>query len=249
MIRINASKGLGDAIYLRAIVMQLLADDEQVTVYTQWPDVFFGLDITLRSLEEIGDHNGIRHAAYSRVAPIDGLNQYEMACHYAGLERAAPLDLRWKVRNEAKLARILSASKGRRIFIYQNVKKANNPEQELIRPKREAFRAFIDSFYDFFRIRTGHPDYVEDGDLPCELNLVGKTGIHDMFDLATIGDTFFSDPSYLPILAESLDKPHTIMFSRRGQQAESERVSRVTPELLFHKPALGIAIFDEDSSG
>lgn len=45
MIRLNAPKGLGDAIHVRAVVIHLLRQGELVTVFTRWPEVFADLDI------------------------------------------------------------------------------------------------------------------------------------------------------------------------------------------------------------
>jgi hypothetical protein len=242
LIGIRASGGLGDAIHLRAAVLHLMRRGP-VTVFTPFPDVFLGLDVTVAGQGEGDAHEGLLHFSH-KLTPSD-LDCFTGSCRRAGIHEAIPLRVDWRVRNPDLLSRILDAAGGRPIFVYQPRKIARNASQELLRPDRAVYNAFIADHHHHFRIRLGQPPYVEDDrSAPCELDLFGKTSIPDAFDLATIGDVFFGESCYVPMIGEAMDKTYVIMFTRRALSSK-DRVAHMTPQRLFHKKHLARAIFDE----
>lgn len=248
MIHLNAPKGLGDALYLRAIALHLLARGDSLTVYTGWPDVFTGLAATVKRLNEIGESDTIDHAMYClfcRIPAVRILDQFTLTCLQSGIVEPVALRLDWPVSNHKLLADVKSRAGNRPIFIYQPPKLANNEKQEHLCPRIEPYSAYVAAKADCFRIRVGCPEFVQDRKLPCELDLFGKTSVRDVLDLCTIGDLFFSGPSYLLIAAEAMDKPFTCMFSRRGLASGFARVRNVTPERVFHKRHLATSVYDD----
>ena len=244
MIYLNASKGLGDAIHLRAIVLHLLGRDE-ITVFTSWPDLFDDVAVTVRPLAAITDEEVLRSAAYPFKLNVPrGMSQFEMCCVQAGIDEPVALRLNRAVRNVALVAGIRSKAAGRPVLVYQPPKLACSAEQRQIQPSPQAFRDFVASKADHFRVRVGDPRYVEVGfESECELDLCGRTSVSDVLDVGTAADLFFSEPSYLTIMAEALERPYVCMFTRRAQHSQSRRIRNLTPERIFVK--LGTAVYDE----
>jgi hypothetical protein len=245
LIGIRAAGGLGDAIHLRAAVLHLMRRGP-VKVFTPFPQVFADLQVTIAGQIEGDGHEGLLHFA-GKLQRTEDISNFAAACRRAGLGDDIPLRLGWSVKNPRLVSDILDAAGGRPIFIYQPRKVARNPSQELIKPQREAYNAFIARYADHFRIRLGQPPYVEDDrSAPCELDLFGRTSIPDALDIATVGDFFFGESCYVPMMGEAMDKNYAIMFTRRALNS-TDRVANMKPSRLFHKKHLATAVFDESN--
>lgn len=247
MIALQAPNGLGDAIYLRAIVLHLLARGEEVTVFTRWPDVFSDLQVTIKGLLEIDATSPPRYACYPMSRPVPaGADDFTMRCRQVGIKEPVELKLGWRVRNPNLIDRIKRDAAGRRIFLYQCARAIRTPVSALLKPRREAFNAFIAKYRDCYRIKLGHPPHVaDDADAPCELNLFGKAFIFDTFDVCTIGDLFFGQASFINCIAEALDKPYITMFARAALASDDYRANSATPERVFAKKHLATAVYDD----
>ena len=251
MIELRAPRGLGDAVYLRAVVLHLLALEHKVGVHTLWPAAFADLPVRVGNMEDSLGRPNLRIVAYElgRLNP-DNLSNFATACLRAEITEPVELRLGWTVRNHALLERVTRMAAGRPIMLYQPTKSTRNTEQQLMRPARKVYNAFVAAQKQYFRIKLGQPPFVEsDAGAPCELDLFGATSIHDMFDLATICDFAFGESCVVPMLAEACDKPFAIMFTRRALDytgsMQNQRIRNVTPERLFHKKHLGTAVYDE----
>jgi hypothetical protein len=245
-MQIRASKGLGDALYLRAIVLHLIGRSESVEVFTPWREVFSDLPVTIRSLSECTGDEDWHHAKpcmHCRI--VQNLDAFTMACLQAGIMEPVLLELQWNVRNGDLLERIRRKANGRKVLVFQPLKKATNRNEELSRPKATAYRSFVESKADCFRVKIGAAPFAVDDGLPCELDLFGKISATDAIDIGAMADEFFGEPSFIPIMAEGFDKPHTCMFSRRAVQSGRVHISNITPQRLLHKPHLARAIYDE----
>lgn len=251
MIELRAPRGLGDAIYLRAVVLHLLDRGEQVKVYTKWPTAFGDLPIELAPFDDAALQGHVRPVAAGMGRPnSEGVSNFTARCRRAGIEEPVELRLGWKTRDTDLVRRVRKSARGRPIMLYQSPKKTNTEEQELIKPHRLAFNAYLESKADHFRVRLGQAPYVEnDRYSPCELDLFGQIEIPDVFDLATICDFAFGEPSALPFMAEACDTRYAIMFSRRSLEYTGPlgngRIRNINPERLFHKPHLAEAVYDE----
>ncbi len=249
VIQINASKGLGDAIYLRVIAAHLREQGEEVCVFTSWPEVFDGLDVRLRPLAELKPDISDRQAFYClfcRIKAVRVMDQFSIACAQAGIDEPIPLRLRWTPKNVPLLTRIKQAAGNKKILVYQPPKLASNEDHATIRPDIDAFLSRLDSFADWFRVKIGSPRFVQACESPCELDLFGKTTVSDALDVCTIGDMAYSDESYLRIVFEALDKPFVVMYSRRVMASPNPRVRNVLPERTINKRHLATAVFDDE---
>lgn len=242
LIRIYAPKGLGDAIYLRAVTLHLLERGEAVTVFTPWPQLFADLDVIVKPRTELVYGGDLRRLA-TKGEIVCG-DDFRARCINAGIAEPVALRMGWKLKNTALRDRILREAAGRKIFVYQPLKVTHNPEQELLQPRREAYERFIAAHAGCYRIRIGHPPFVQESSAPYELDLYGKAFIDDTFDVGLIGDIFFSEPCFVNVMAEAMDKQLICMFSARARDSESW-VRLMTPARVFHKKHLATAVYDE----
>lgn len=244
MLALKSPKGLGDALYLRAIALHMLERGQSPVIHTLWPDAFSDLPITVKPIsEEERSIQGAFYCLHCRIPEPRAMDQFEMCCAQAGLVDPVDFKMGWKVR-DTPLTREIKRI-GKPILVYQPPKHAKNEEQELVSPRREAFNAFLDDS-KYFRVRIGSPKHVDAKcDAPFDLDLVGKTSIHDAFDIGALGDVFFGEPSFLLVMAEAMDKPVTCMFTRRAQNSGHWRACNATAERIFHKRHLITTVYDE----
>jgi len=244
VIHVKGSKGLGDAIYVRAAVLHWLERDEEVTVYTQWPAVFDDLPVTVCPLPNI-DPPEMRYVACSVGTDLGEMTKFTASCHKAGIEEPVDLRLGWTVRNQALVDEVLRKAGGRPILVYQALKVAKNDDQRLLRPARGIYNRYVHDRADHFRVRLGQPLYTEDDPLsPRDLDLYGKASITDAFDLGAVGDLWFGESCYVPMLGEAAGKRYAIMFTRRALNSAG-RLRNMNPRRLFHRVDLGTAVYDE----
>lgn len=248
MFELDGSRGLGDALYVRAVALYLLERGEKLAIFTQWPDVFTDLAVTVRPLTAYTGREDLHHVVsclHCRVCPVKVMDKFTLSCRQAGIEDDVPLRVDWRPRNPALVERIRRKAGGRPVLLYQPPKIAGSDEQREQEPSREAFCRVIDHYAGtHYRVKTGHGKYVH-GYGACEMDLFGKLTVTDALDLCTVADLSFSTPSFLGIMAEAQDKPHLCMFTRRAAVSPYVRARNLTPARFFHKPELGTAIYDE----
>lgn len=250
MIKLNGPKGLGDAIYLRALALHLLDRGETIDVRTRWPQVFADLPVTTRPADNIDDYDELKHMTaclYCNVPQIRMLDKFRLACLQAGFDEAVELRMGWTIKNAVLIETVKTQAAGRPLMLYQPLKLSRGAEQEALRPRRQAYSGYVNSRTDCFRVKTGHPNHVQmDPALDCEMDLIGKASISDVFDVAAASDAIFAEDSYLSILAQALDKPLVCMFSRRALDSRNARLCNSGPARMFTKPRFATAIYDDD---
>jgi hypothetical protein len=224
--------------------MHFLDRRAAVSVITTRPEVFADLDVTTKPwTDELRQSTMLRRVSFSlRRRAENGVSQFDLCCRNAGIVEPVKLDMRWRPENRALCSRVRRAAGGRKILVYQPLKVAN---RTMLSPRDDYFARWIAARSDCYRVKIGHPLFTAEHEpLPCELDLVGKTSVHDVFDLGTAGDLFFGELSYLPIMAQAMGKQFVCMFSRAA--AEDEAWRHLTPERMFKKPHFGCAVYDEN---
>lgn len=240
LTHIAGPKGLGDAIYVRAIALHLIGQGKTVAVSTHWPDVFFGVPVTI-----VPPSGNELHIGFSLRHPLDdgiysefaGMNQFDIWCRRAGIAEPVKFDIQWQVQNRNLVRLIRRKAAGRKILVYQPRKKENP-----LSPRRNPFYAWAHERSDCYRVRVGHPQFVEGAVSDCEMDLVGKTGVTDILDVATVADLFFGDLSYLGIVADALGKRSVCMLSR--EIAASPEWRHLNAQRLFRNPHLAELVYD-----
>ncbi len=242
MFDLIAAKGLGDALYLRALALHLTECGEAVRVFTGWPEAFSDLPITVKALCDRTGEEDIRHCQYClhcRLPEVRKGSMFEMACRQAGVFEDVALRMRWEVKNTALVKQVKRAAAGRPIMVYQPLKPAAGHEQKAMQPRADSFRRYVFKS-DCFRVKLG----ILDDDVSSDMNLVGHTSVADAFDVVSAADLVFGEPCYLITLAQAMDKRYVCMFSNRSKTALQSRVREMTPARFFHKPDLGTALYD-----
>lgn len=253
-IELIGPKGLGDAIYLRAIVLHLLRERPEIMVFTSWPEVFADLPIATRPRVEAWpqEADAVRHAVSPnrlRHLGICETSEFATSCAQAGLPEPAPLALDWRVRDRARRDEIRRMFRGRRICLYQPPKRPKNSLQELLSPNRKSFRRVLKSLgARYALVKIGHPEFILDGaDLPCALDLTGRDTVSLIFDLSTVADTFFGEACcFVPVLAQAADKPFACLFSRRAIRSDDPLARSTVPQWVVHKPEHAKVLFDDE---
>lgn len=67
------------------------------------------------------------------------------------------------------------------------------------------------------------------------LDLVNKTSVTDLIDLAAQSDGLIGQVSGVVPLAECLNKPCLALFSSKGLRDQDKRISSITPKKICHK--------------
>lgn len=239
LIHIAGPKGLGDAIYIRAIALHLIGQGKRVAVSTHWPDVFLGVPVSIVPLNgnEMQVGFSLRHPGGGSYPDTAGLSQFDIWCRRAGIAEPVKLELRWPVQNRNLVRLIRRKAAGRKILVYQPRKK-DNP----LSPRRNPFYAWVRERSDCYRVRVGHPQFVEGAVSDCEMDLVGQTGVTDIFDVATVADLFFGDLCYLGIVADALEKRSVCMLSSEAVAAPGW--CHLSAHRLFRNTHLAELIYD-----
>lgn len=250
MMELVASKGLGDALYMRAVALHCLRRGHDVSVFTGWPDVFSDLPVHTKGLHQRTGDEDLRHAKpclHCRIGVVAHLDVFSMLCLQAGIVEPVEFRLDWRIRNIELVKRVRREAAGRPVLIFQPLKRAANLNDALARPDREAYADFVASRPEYFRVKIGHPGSVQgSGHPPCDLDLVGKTSVHDAIDLGASCDAAFGESSFVVVMAEAMDKPFTCMFSSRAIRSGRRHIANLRPERTFHKRHLATAVFDEE---
>lgn len=246
-------KGLGDAIYLRAIVLRLLRESVELAVFTSWPEVFDDLPVETRPRSEAwsDESSALRYPISPnrerRLGRCEG-SEFATSCRQAGLSETADLVLDRPIKDRARLDEILRAAGGRPICIYQPRKRPKNTLQELLSPNRNSFRRALEALAPRYAlVKIGHPEFViDDTGLPCDLDLVGPNTVPLILDLSGSAAAFFGEACcFIPVLAQACAKPFSCLFSRRAITSDDPLASGAVPQWIIHKPELATVLFDD----
>jgi hypothetical protein len=231
--RIRGGSGLGDSIYLRPLVEQLIADGEQVTVCSNYPDVFIGTGATV---EPFGRNNIQVLAHYTAGKSDPATNQWQDICRSARM--TAELRFAWIVRNTALADKLRTRAFGRKIILVHGGRapmgRTDGFGAELL-PDAQAFDAVLRELGDCMLVRIGNG--AELYPLPTEINLNGSTSVSDVLDVGRICDGVVAQCSFAIPLAEAFDKPLLIVWAARGLVAREAYVRQITPQKVLSKPS------------
>jgi hypothetical protein len=89
-------------------------------------------------------------------------------------------------------------------------------------------RAFV------VQIGSGAPLFRFSG---IDLDLSDKTSVCDLLDVAWASDAFLGYCSFIVPLAESLNKPALLVWSRKGLNSPHQLVRQITPQKIFFRPS------------
>lgn len=238
--RIRGGSGLGDSIYLRPLVEQLIAEGERVTVCSDYPDVFIGTGATV---EPFGRHNIQVLAHYSAFKSDPDTNQWQDICRSARM--TAELRSVWTVRNTALVEKLRTRAFGRKIILVHGGRapmgRTDGFGAELL-PEAGAFTAALEALQDCLLVRIGKG--AELYPLPTEINLNGSTSVSDLLDVGSICAGVVAQCSFAVPLAEVFDKPLLAIWAARGLTAREAYVRQIAPKKILSKPTSHFVVDD-----
>lgn len=234
--RIRSGRGLGDALYLQAIVRHLVARGERLEVCTDYPELYrFGDRVRFAPFSR-----QVRYTAHYMQAKHDErTHQFADMCRSAGIRRQVALKLDWTVQNPALIERVRDAAGSRPILLVHGGReafgRADGYGLELL-PDAAVFNGTVAALRrDFFTVYVGRGARLYD--VPVDLDLHDATGVTDTIDLGLISDACVAQCSFVIPLAESFDKPLLIVFAAKGMASAKPAVRTITPKKVLSKPS------------
>lgn len=232
--------GLGDATYLQSVARHLTAQGQRLRVATAWPDVFrpLGDKVEIAPFTRAGI-NILAH--YSLRKSISETTQFEDCCIQAGISGPVELRLDWTPTNTELIQRLSHEAQGVPRFPIVCVQLPRAPMgrndgfgAELL-PDCRAIQTVINAVRGqalIVQIGAGKALYKFEG---IDIDLSNRTTVCELFDVACVASAFIGYPSFIIPLAESLNKPALLVWSRRGLNANQAYVRQITPRKILFK--------------
>lgn len=244
---IRVGSGLGDAMYLQAVVRHMLSKGYKLKVSTKWPDVFSMLDVETvpftKSRKEIDIFAGY---SLRKSEPTD---QFEDCCIQAGIEEPVEFKMDWSVKNTELIEKVKQEANGKPIILVQMPRPPMDRKDgfgETLLPRQEAFQEAVDEARGkafLVQIGAGEPTYELEG---IDLDLSNSTSIHDLFDLGLSCDGLLGYCSFIVPLAEQFDKDVLFIWARAGLKDRHKFIRQITPKKILHAET-SKWVFDDDS--
>ncbi len=235
MKSIRCGRGLGDSLYLQAVVRHLLLHGGlRMRVASDWPDVFRPLGdrvevIPFTRRVDIAAHYVARKA-------IEGTTQFEDCCIRAGIREPAELRLDWTITNEGLAAKVRKLPRPALVVQLPRTPmgRTDGFGRNLL-PDCRALQVLIEQHRDthsIVQIGAGQPLFRLAG---IDLDLANRTTVAETIDVAAVADRMLGYVSYMVPLAESLDKSAVFVWSARGLQDARPFIRQITPKKVLHK--------------
>lgn len=234
MRSIRGGMGIGDAIYLAAVVRHLVAQGERLEVCTSWPEVFAAYSASIK-------------LSPFRRNPIDVLahysrrrnwrtRQFEDVCIQAGISGPVDLRLDWAVTDSALTERLLAH--GRPIVCVQLPRapmgRTDGIGHELL-PDCRRIQQVIDRLRGhalLVQVGAGRPLYKFSG---IDVDLRDETTIAQLLDVASVSSGMLGYVSFMVPMAEALLKPALFVWSRRGLRSSTGFIRQITPAKILER--------------
>jgi hypothetical protein len=231
---IRAGSGLGDSFYLRSIAAEMLRGGEPVTVRSNYPDAFIGLEVKVEPFDRFGVTT---LAHYTTRKLVKGSNQFQDMAISAGLGSDIPLSIDWTVRNHKLVEGLKEKADARPIVIVHGgrtpMERKDGFGAELL-PSSSAFHAALAALDGCFLVQIGKAEQVYP--IKADISLNGGTSVSDLMDLGKIADGFVAQVSFCVPLAEMFDKPLLVVWAADGMSpARHYYISSITPQKVLSK--------------
>lgn len=244
---IRGGMGLGDALYVQSVVRHLVEKGQSLRVHTAWPDVFRQLGPQVATVPFSRSVQILAH--YSARKYKAGTTQFEDVCYTAGIRGSIDLRLDWKAEDWALVAWLREAAAGRPIVMVQLPRapmgRKDGFGSELlpdcrviekviarIKERKNALIVQIGSGVSLYGLRG------------LDIDLANKTTVRQLLDISTAADAFVGYCSFIVPLAESLNKPALLVWSRRGLKSGQPYISAITPKKILQKKSSRYVIDD-----
>ena len=235
---IRCGRGLGDSLYLQSVCREYVKQGQRLKIATDFPDIFKPLGDMVSTMPFTRERIDII-AHYSLRKIYRDTTQFQDCCIQAGLSKNVEFKLDWKIVNSQLVEKLKIASKGKPILIVQSPRSPMNRVdgygKELL-PDRYVLQDILDIISPkLFTVLIGNetPMFELNG---IDLDLVKKTSITDLLDIAFVCDAIYGYCSFAVPLAESFDKKALFVWSDNGLKSRDQFISSITPRKILHKP-------------
>lgn len=245
--RIRSGRGLGDALYLQAIVRHLVARGERLEVCTDYPALYrFPGAVRFAPWSR-----QVRYTAhYTQAKHDERTHQFADMCRLAGIREQVELKLDWDIHNPALAERVRRAAGGRPILLVHGGREAFGRADGFgldLLPDAAVFNRIVAALRRrFFAVYVGRGKRLFD--VLVDLDLHDTTSVTDTIDLGFIADACFAQCSFVIPLAESFDKPLLIVFAAKGLASRTQAVRTITPKKVLSKPSSTYVIDNWDAA-
>lgn len=233
---VRSGKGLGDSLYLQGVVRHLVERGEgNLEVCTSWPDVFRPLrgKIHISPFRREGIDASYHYISRKRIPDTD---QFTDCCIAAGIKERVDLRLDWTPLNQKLVGNLRKVGKPIVMVQLPRVPMGRNDGygDELLPDCRTIQRAIDHIGQRAFTIQigSGKPLYRFKN---ISLDLANKTSVADLLDVASISSGAIGYCSFIVPLAESLNKPTLLVWSRAGTNSKNPFIKAITPKKIFFR--------------
>jgi hypothetical protein len=230
---IRSGRGLGDSLYLQSVVRVLLSQGRELTVSSDYPEVFRHLPVKVIPFTR---NNIDLIAHYTDRKGFKETKQFNDACLRVGIKTKEEIKLDWKVQKPEKYEDIISAAGNRPIALVMSPRNPMARDDgfgsELL-PRQKDYQRLIDSYPNCFKIQIGR------GKLTykltnIDLDLVDKTSIEELIDLAYLCSGGLGFCSFIIPLMESFKKPSVIMWTEKTLKSSTSFINTITPTKILY---------------
>lgn len=237
---IRSGNGVGDNLYLQAIVRHLLnTTKHKYQVHTRFSTLFlqFASKIKIKPFKK---SNITLTAHYTNRKGRVGTTQFQDMCQNVGIKEPVSLHLDWTARNETLLKTIKREAKDKKIVMVQLPREPfgrNDGYGREIMPKYEILNAAIEILkekHGFYAVQvgSGKSEFILKA---IDFDLSNKTALDEVFDIATISDMLIGQCSFFIPLAECFDRKSISIWSHNGLNSTNPFISTIRPAKILHK--------------
>lgn len=239
MKSIRGGMGLGDALYLQALVGHLLnlRPGETFEVCNKWGEVFAPL---LGPRVRLSPFRRERIDLLGHYARRKGMQtrQWQDLCLEAGAPATLELSLTWRRTDPDLVGSVEAQAAGRPIvlvqlprapmgrtdgFGHELLPDCRKIQRQLDALEGRAFLVLVGNGYPLFRFRG------------IDLDLTEKTSVSQLLDLAQACDGLVGYCSFFVPLAEGFAKPALFAWSARGLRAPVVFIRTIRPEKILER--------------
>jgi hypothetical protein len=229
---IRAGRGLGDAIYLQSVVRHFVQKEQNLTVCTDWQDVFLPLRDKVKFMPFTRQNIRII-AHYSARKSFKDTTQFKDCCVQAGINEPVELKIDW-VQINKQLIESIKTDKPLLVVALPRAPMGRNDRFAIdLLPKKDIYQLAVDILkekYTILQIGAGKPIYNLEN---IEIDLTDKTSVTDLFDIASVADGFLGYCSYIIPLAESFNKKGLYIWANKGLKSAEQYINTITPKKIL----------------
>ena len=240
-IRLKCASGLGDSIYIYPVLKEYLKkyDSRDITIMTNYPEIFQDLGVkTIRHTKDWASHK----ISYCPRKYDTSTTQFQDVLMASRLPTDIKLNIPWKVKEPDYINKLYQKMKIPFNYLvvaapYVPFGRCDGFGKELTIKYQYLDDILRQLKKDYFVIQVGSEDSVYQLK-NIDLNLCRKTTITQLMDLTSQASFVVGQVGHMIPIAEALNIPGMIVFSKNGLDCPNKFISSITPQKIIHKKNL-----------